>query len=605
MNGWISTVRRRICFGACLGLLLTVQTGRAQSDLEEAGIEYPLQIIHLTGIERLQAKADALFFAADRPEMSDVMQSWMDGSLRGLKGIDRTRPLGLMMYIKPGLTPGIAAVSYMPVSDLNEFLQYLAGETGVVKEVPGQKDRYEISDVDWAPDFAIKRVGDYVFLASLDEAVDLDRKFPNPERLVAKLNNRYDIAYSLLLKNVPPATKKLFFEFFKNQALAGLQQRDGEPEAAYRVRRANGEALVDLIDMVVSQGEELTLGGFANAEENTAYGELEISGTKDSKLSRFFQDLAGRRSYFDPVLNDSATFTLSTSVQLDEKRREPFAVIFSSAVELVSEGLKNTPHAGSVQPKTAAFFETLRNTAADGHMDLFVQLAGEAAGEYRLLGGLRVLSVGDFSQQLEDLLTFGRDVAKEGGRDGAAGIVSNVELRAQFVEGHAIHRLPLPTPPDDFGRAMFGETPNLYLCATPQALWFAVGGKAAEDQLTAALKLVSAGPSGEAPKRVSAPFLITTHASHWMNIGLTAGADPTESPEIGAVVESFQPDNDELRMTGRPTDNGVRIRTELQSGYFSWIGRAAAKQIDSGINAEERRSERRRQRVPAAAPQIP
>lgn len=581
---------------SCWLLLVGTATIVAQDDLPESGIEYPLQVIHAAGIDRLQEKADALFLAGNRPEMSDVMQNWIDNALRGMKGLDRTRPFGMMFYIKPGLVPGISAITYLPVTDTDELLQFLAGESGTVRKVSETSQRYEIQETGWGPNLAARQIGDYLFMSSEEDASELSRRFPNPERLVSKLVSRYDIAYSLLIKNVPPATRTLFLEFFKNQALAGLQQRDGEPDAAYRVRRASGESLIDLLDMLVKQGEELTVGGFADLQTETAYGELEINGTKDSGLARFFQNLAGRRSYFEAAADTAATFSLNVSVQLDEKRRRPFVELFSVAPGFVADGLKNAGKTTEGIGPAEGFFESLRNTAEDGHLDLIVQLSGEKLGEYSLFGGLRVLGVGDFPQQFHDLLKFGRDIVTDLGRSGPAGLVKDLELNSTTLAGHFVHCLPLPAPRDWVGKLLLGETPKLYLCATPQALWFAVGSEtAARDQLQKSLELVANPPEASGPRPLGAPLQFTTHATQWLSIRVS---DPTVdlAERWKSQLELFTPENDEWRTTGRPTDNGLRVRTELQAGYFAWFGNFIAGQVDSEVDRSVQRAERLRQR---------
>lgn len=577
-------------------LLVCAAAVGAQDDLPESGIEYPLQVIHAAGVDRLQEKADALFFAGNRPEMSDVMQNWIDNTLRGMKGLDRTRPFGMMIYIKPGLVPGIAAITYLPVTDTDDLLQWLAGESGTVRKVSEESQRYEIQETGWGPNLVARQIGDYMFMSSEEDASELNRRFPNPERLVSKLSSRYDIAYSLLIKNVPPATKTLFLEFFKNQALAGLQQRDGEPDAAYRVRRASGESLIDLFDMLVKQGEELTVGGFADLQTETAFGELEINGTKDSGLARFFQDLAGRRSYFEAAADSAATFSLNVSMQLDEKRRRPFVELFSVAPGFVADGLKNAGKSEESAEPTEGFFESLRNTAEDGHLDLLVQLSGETLGDYTIVGGLRVLGVGDFPKQVHDLLKFGRDVVADSGRSGPVALADSLELNSTTLAGHFVHRLPVPAPRDTMGKLLLGEAPNLYLCATPQALWFAIGSEtAARDQLQKSLEVVANPPAASGPRPLGAPLQFTTHASQWVSLRIS---DPTRdiSDSQRTQLELFTPDNDEWRTTGRPTDQGVRVRTELQSGYFAWLGGFIAGQVDSEVDRSVQRAERLRQR---------
>lgn len=577
----------------------------AQEETAERGAEYPLQILHVTGVDRLTAKIDALMAAADRPELTDVMHTWLETTLRNLGGVDRTRPLGMMFYIKPGLTPGISAVSYLPVSNKDDFLKFLAGESGTFQESKEVVGQFEVRETGWGPDLAVRFSGGYAFTVDLEEAIDLDRKFPSPERLASKLNSRYDVAYSLLLRNIPSATRTLFLEFFKNQALAGLQQRDGEPDAAYSVRRSNGESLIDLLDMVVNQGEELTIGAFSNLETENGFLEFEIQGAKDSGLARFCRDLAGRRSYFEPVINQAATFSINTSLQLDEKRRKPFISLFGSATEIVAAGLKEKGKPESAADPIRGFFQSLRSTAEAGHLDLFAQLSGTEPFDYRFLGGLRVLPAGNFPEQLADLLKFAKATIPEMAGENAGQLLGGLKLSDRRIGDYPVHSLALPTPPDEMGQSLFGEAPNLYLHATPQALWFAMGQESALEQLEQEIKAVTAPPeTAAAPKRANAPIFLSTHASHWVEVGLAAGFDPEKNKAMSMSGASFTPENDEAQLTGRPTDTGGRIRIEFQPGYFSWFGRLVAMQMDMDLTRAERREQRKRQQEQGQKPGV-
>lgn len=573
-----------------------------ETDSEDSGIEYPLQIIHCSGIERLQTKADALFAAAERPELSDVLQNFLDETLRGMKGVDRTKPIGMMLYIKPGLTPGITAITYFPVTDLDEFVQFLAGESGIPKSVSGKDDRYEITDIDWGPDLAVQQVGGYAFVVALDDVIELDRKFPQPERMVSKLTSRYDLAYSLLIKNVPIATRTLFLEFFKNQALAGLQQRDEEPEASYRIRRANGEALVDLLDMIVKQGEDFTVGAMANAEEQTGFIELEMNGTKDSGLSKFFGSLAGRRSYFDPVVQDSATLSVNASIQLDEKRRAPFIEMFKSATGLIETELEKQGQKGASAAQASPFFYSLLKTAENGHLDWFLQISGEEPFDYRMLGGVRIYGGDDLPQQFAELLKFGKETIAKSDPNQPRERLDQLKISDRTIEGFPVHSLPAPVD-DDMANAMFGDAPNLYLCATSNALWFALGQESAVEQLETAIKSVTAEADPNTPKRPFSPFLLTTHGAQWVNVAMATGVDPEEDPYTKSSLTAFEPETDELRVTGRPTDRGARVRAEMQPSYFRWIGQLIGHSIDEGTAREAQREERRQRRENAAPAQ--
>ena len=138
------------------------------------------------------------------------MANWLSTTLSDLPGWDRTRPFGMMLYLKPGLVPGISAITYVPTTDAQATMGFLAGTEGSIKPIGSKNDRFEINDVTWGPDLTVKHAGNYLFFTAQTDAAELDRRFPEPEKLVSKLSSRYDIAYQLLLKNIPPATRQMF-----------------------------------------------------------------------------------------------------------------------------------------------------------------------------------------------------------------------------------------------------------------------------------------------------------------------------------------------------------------------------------------------------------
>jgi hypothetical protein len=574
-----------------LGLFHGLPAARAQSD-EPKGIEYPIQLIQVAGIERLQQKADAMFLAADRPELSDFVAGWIEATLQSLKGWDRTKPFGMMFYIKPGLAPGIATISFVPASNVDELLQTIAGPQGQIREVGGKSGRYEILGVAWGPnELAVRQIGDYLLITENSDAIELDRMFPSIDRLVSRLSGKYDISYSLLLKNLPPATKTLFIEFFKNSAMAGLQQRDDEPEAAYRIRRANGESLIDFLDKVVNQGEELTVGAFVDLERLIAALEVDLSGTRDSGLAKFFQDQAGRRSYFAPVVDEAATMTMNLSWQLDKKQRKVFTELFTLAPEMIDEENRKSGGTGGALTAFQPVFKSLLTTAEDGHFDMFAQISGTEPLDYRIIGGFRVLGGSGFPAAVTQALEFVKNLKPPGGDAGK--ILEGAKLGAETIGDHPLHVFPLPPPPERLGQTMFGEAPNLYVYASPQALWLAYGGDSARDQLRDYVDQVSTPPTGGAPVQTPAPFLLVTHGHQWVNARLATGEDPEKDEDLQQSSASFTPDNDELRVTSRPTDNGARTRIEMQAGFVGWIGRMIAGQIDESVEEQAKRDKKK------------
>ncbi len=546
-------------------------SARAQGD-DSNEIDYPLVLINSASVQRLRDNAGFMFQAAQQQKKVDGLDPWMESTLKDLKGIDRERPFGMMLYLAPGLIGAPVGISYIPVTNLDDALTTLAYGTGTITPVDGKSGRHEIS---YGERFKIRTLhrGDYVFLVGPDGSEDaLDRNFPDPIKLTARLTSQYDIAISLLIKSIPPGIKLLFVEFLKNQSQAEFQQKDDEPESAYRLRRANGESWLELIDKVVNQGEELTIGGRMDPEKRRAYIDFEIAGTSDSKLAKFFQDMAGKRTYFGNLLQNPATLTMSVSWLLDAKQRGMFAQFFEVAKKEIAERADKEGVA-NVAPVLDPIFKALLASAEAGHIDGFVQIVGNEPGRYAMIGGTKLIATRSLPTHVNDLLQFVKD--NPNGNE----TIPKLELAAAEIDSHPVHRIQL-TPPDKPGQKMFGESSYLYLYATPQAVWFAFGGDAAMDALKEAVAQ-TALPQDPMQNRNRVPFQFVTHAKNWLTVA------NEETPRQASFNEtaraSFESENDAMRLDVKPTDTGIRLRIEFEEGFIALMGRGISKGIDEGV----------------------
>ena len=262
-----------ICFSVCVV---------CAADNTVSEVDYPLAVINAASMQRLRDNAGTMFESAERKDMTDRVDQWMTNSLKDAKGLDRQRPFGMMLYLSSELLGPPLGIMYLPVTNLQEALDTLSNGAGTIDSVEGKPNRYEIQ---YDGNFKVRllyRHG-YLFLVFPDgNDSSLDREFPDPEKLTARISSQHDIAISLLIKSIPVGLKSVLMAYFKTQSQADLQQRDDEPESVYRLRRANGEVWVELIDKVVNQGHEITLGLRVDNEQKVARVDLELAGTRDS-----------------------------------------------------------------------------------------------------------------------------------------------------------------------------------------------------------------------------------------------------------------------------------------------------------------------------------
>lgn len=561
-----------------------------RADDESKTIDYPLVVFNVAGIQRLQDNAKFMFETANHPHLVDLVEKWTVTTLKDFHGIDRTKPFGTFTYMPSSFVGTPVTIAYVPITNLDDALQTFAYGAGTINAVDGKRGWNEIR---YGANFVMRtrQVGDYLFMVGPDgDEETLDKNFPDPIKLTSRLSSQYDAAVSLQIKNVPPTMKTLFLEFLKNSAQAEMQQRDGEPESAYRLRRANGDSWLELIDRVIMQGEEFTIGGRMDPDARKAHIDFEIAGTSDSKLAKFFQDMSGKKTHFGNLIANPATFTMSASWLLSEKQRPLMAAFFDAArKDLADVSSKN--NVDGLGPLVEPLLKALAATADAGHVDLFAQLLGDEPGRFALVAGARVNGGRNLPNQIAELLEFAK--ANSNGNQ----VLEQLEIASSEIDSVPVHRVQI-NPPDKPGQRMFGETAHLYLHVTPQVIWVSFGGDAALEQLNTSVAQVAL-PQDPQQNRGRVPFLFVTHASNW----LTVADDSNRRAEAfnEQARAAFQPENDAMQILVRPTDSGMRTRIEFEEGFIALMGRGFAKGIEQGVFQGGRRRGRQNDEDPPAA----
>jgi hypothetical protein len=563
------------------------------ADTKTSDIDYPLVVINAASMQRLRDIAGLMFESADRNDMSDVVDKWTVDTLKETKGFDRSRPFGMMLYLSTETFLRPLGISYLPVTDLEDALQTLAYGTGTISQVDGKADRHEIH---YTENFKLRTLyrNRYLFLVGPDGSdSSLDYNFPDPEKLTSRLSTQYDIAASCLIKSIPVGLKTIALAGVKSQLLAELQQRDDEPESVYRLRRASGEGWVELLDKVINQGEEFTIGGRLDPETKMGRIEIEIAGTTDSKLAKLFQNMAGKRTYFGNLLTNPSTFTMSVSWQLEELQRKLLVTYFEAAQRDLAKKTDqdNSTDLGKI---VDPIFKTLMTSADVGHLDAFAQLTGAEEGNFVLTGGVKLATSKKMPDQIAELLAYLKE------NPNGSELLETLELGAEAIDSYPVHRLAI-NPPEETGKRMFGDEAQLYIYASPQAIWASFGGETALASLKDSVAS-TALPQPPQQGRNRVPFQFVTHAQNWLPLSETGNPDAGRFNQ--RTQTAFKSDNDAMTAEIRPTDRGLRIRFDFESGFLSLMGLNISDGIENGFRGPQGRRGGRRpgQQAPAAAP---
>lgn len=534
----------------------------------------PVISINVASIERVMGNIDFLFDLVGRNEITDLIASQL-ANVRDLKGIDHKRPMGMMIFLQQGFIPTPIPVGYVPVEDIGELTQTVATMRAELKPVPGEEGAYE-----FIPRRGGSQAGiiqhNYLFLT--EHVENLDQDFVDPAIFSRTLSDRYDIAISANLSTTPKAVKDLLLNTVKAALQTQMQQRDEEPDAPYRIRRANAESQLHMIENILKEGEELTFGLKVDREKQQAYIEFVVRAASDSRFSEELEGGIGKPSFFRGAIDESVPMSVSMSLLMNKTDRTTLTELFGFVTGEASRDLAGLPRETLPEdvPELQSakdFFGSLTETAKEGLLDGFVQFHwanpdDPESKHFVLVGGAKLKDAQFFGSGLQDILRRLKEQQN-----------APIEI-AIDAHGDAIfHRIDIPQ--DGPGRQLYGDDFKIYLGTNSQAVWVAVGGDRALPTLKAAMDKVSAELENPTRGKSLAPFQFIVNGKHWLRYGTMANAFPERFAEM--ADEAFkQEGSDILKIESRPVQNGFRFRLQVKSGFLRLLGGAIAQRIDRG-----------------------
>lgn len=533
----------------------------------------PVISINIASIERVMGNIDFLFDLVGRNEITDLVASQL-ANVRDLKGIDHTRPMGMMIFLEQGFIPTPIPVGYVPVEDIGELTQTVSTMRAELKPVAGEEGAYE---------FIPRRGGtqagiiqhDYLFVT--EHAANLEQDFVDPAIFSRSLSDRYDISASVNLSTTPKAIKELLLNTMKAALQTQMQQRDEEPEGPYRIRRANAESQLHMIENILKEGEELTIGIKVDREKQQAYLEFVVRAADDSRFAEELEAGIGKPSYFRGAIDDSVPMSMSMSMLMNETDRTTLTELFGFVTGEASRDLAGLPRDTLPEdiPELESvkdFFGSLSKTAEEGLLDGFAQFHwadpdDSESKHFVLIGGARIQDAEFFGAGLKDILRRIKENEN-----------APIEIAVDAHGDAVFHRIS-PDENDRGNQNMFGEDFKIYIGTDSQAIWLAVGGDRALPTLKAAMEKVQAGRDNPTRGKNLAPFQFIVNGNHWLRFGALNNGFPEQFGQM--AEEAFSKEgSDVLRIEARPVQNGFRMRLQFESGFLRLLGGVIAQRID-------------------------
>ena len=589
-----------MCFGILSPTAVHAQAA-ADEETEKETLAQPLAVVNVAGLERILSDITFVFEAADRIEMMDGIEDALEKA-NNLEGFDRTRPMGVMIFLTAGFPPSPEAVGYLPVDSMETLLK--TAELGPVVGKKVSETRYEIIGAQRT--MYVRMQDNYAFIGTSEEL--LDREFPNPERYNKTLTSLYDVAAAADLSTVPKGMKDVFLSFLKIQLGSQMQRRDDEPIGVHKVRAANAERSMEVIELIIKHAKRLSIGLNASEEDRNAKFELRIDANEDSPLAEYLQDINEKRSSFERLIDENNPLTVSFSMSISERDRDMYTEMLEGAelelnYQLSGKGKDIDRNAPPENRGVKQVFTAFKDTIQAGHLDAFVQFFGDPKKSFVAIGGMKLLSGTAAADGMQQLMTTFQDAEE----------IKALEMNVSEHQNVAFHRIQ-PDRSRAQDRRVYGGPPALYVGAAPRTLWFAVGGDDALPNLKLTMDKMAAPPEVD-PRLVEKrpPFRAVFNGAAWMNLPSNDEdeKDPSEYKDEKAAARAARnkeraaqrrewaknaltEGEDRLVVDYRPVDNGARLQIELDEGFIRMLGQAIAWRSEARAERRAERGNRRR-----------
>ncbi len=309
-----------------------------------------------------------------------------------------------------------------------------------------------------------------LYEASFEELYEM--QLPNVESVRSGVDATRDLGFTAWLDRIPLGIRQLGWNMLNGAVGSQLQQRDGEPDAIYNMRRSSGDMGLALIQSVLFDVDSADgWANFAGANDGSLRGQLRIQARKNSSLSARLMESSGT-SRFAPILSDSAVGTFHICVRFPEEA--PAAL--QAVAEWLPIGAKEGNGGPEMETAAATLAGLLLQIAEHRNLELLVKVGHSEASDGVFYGGLQL---GDH----ENLLRHAYEVMR---RIPAPGIDQMLSLTEEG--GMQMIRIQLPPESTESLRTELGTNiTHIYMAHQNSCLWFAIGTEKAREIIRASV----------------------------------------------------------------------------------------------------------------------
>jgi len=468
-------------------------------------------------------------------------------------GIDESEDIGAMLYFPemaaPGAPPMPKFVVFVPVTDLDEWLDALSGAVDVEENDDGT---VSILTND-GTELTIKEKSGYAFIANEPELLtDLPE---SPKKELGDLPQQFNIAIKILPARIPESLRKQALTMIEEGAMQTLDELDDDLQD---LQAKNLEMQLKQFKMMLNESESLVVGMAADKESKNLVTEVTYLARAGTDLAKKMNEVkATTPSRFSGFLMEGAAMNFNANARVAADDGKMYGQLLAdgkkSLIEELNEESELTDSEfekveSAIDTLVEVVTKTLENGVVDG--GAVVMLDGK---DINFAGGMTVAEPAKLEAIVKDLVP----ILKQKAGDDEVELEVNLD-HAQHA-GVTFHQIKAMIGEDEEeARRAFGDSISVQIGIGKDTLYFGAGN----DPLPL-IKKAMAGTS-------SSDF--AGQMNFYLAPVLRSAAGLGAPPEVSAMAEALsEAGGDRIRMTSKSIENGTTTRFEMQDGILSLI----------------------------------
>lgn len=531
----------------------------------------PLVTLSFSGYDALMADIDYIGKLGGNAELAKGLENILTATTqgKGLEGLDKARPLGLVVLPKPdATTPEARVFAFLPVSDLNKLLSAL--EAFQVETSDGPNGSKQLAIPNGPPGLFIKQIGNWAYLTN--DPSDFDAAPADPVALLGGSEKKYDVALRLLAKNLPDEMRtaliqqvEMLFQFVTMQA-------------PNEVSAAQFKQAVEQIKRLINETDTVTLGFVINDKAGKTYLDVEFTAKPGTELAQQMAQIKKAPSAYAGFYVPEATLTANwvrklaptditqTTTQIKALHKE-----FTQALE--NQDLTED-QAQKAKKLIGDLVDVIVKTLEGGKMDGGLAVWLDANTAAMVAGGV-VVDGQKLEATLKEIVTLITEDTPD--------LKPLLKFNAETHEGVTMHTFTMPVPSipgRDKVVDLVGENLDVVIGTSPTGVYLAAGRDAMAKLKAAIDASKSAAATDVLPTRLS---LALTPLVKFI-AKMVDDDDAKQKLDIAAALLEQAGSENHVLVTIESIPGGIRERIEVEQGILKTLG-AMSQQMAPGAPA--------------------